>query len=76
MGTRQERVSFPMRALFTVFAFDVGAVAGFIRDRASLPSPVPSAVHYFELGMAAAAAAILGALVWMWLPLLRAIGNR
>jgi len=76
MSARQERVSFPMRLLFTLFALDVGAVVAVIHHRTLPSSAAPAAARYFEVGMAVAAAAILGALVWMWWRPLRAIAGR
>jgi len=70
MSAQQERPSFPMRMLFTLFALDVFAVVVLVRHGAQ--PPAPSALgNYFELGMAALAALILCALVRMWWPPIR-----
>ncbi|HVM79058.1 MAG TPA: tetratricopeptide repeat-containing serine protease family protein [Stellaceae bacterium] len=65
MSAQQERVSFPMRVLFTLFALDVCVVALLIRHRALPATPSPES-RCFEMGLAAAALVIFAALVWMW----------
>jgi len=65
MSAQQERVSFPMRVLFTLFALDVCAVAVMVRRRVEPQAPSAGA-HYLEMGLAAVAAVVLAALVWMW----------